>query len=81
MVLLHAAVMMRDFYPTEVLARISVSETELWDRYDVDEGDWLTLAAIFLTEIFSPAILNPLADDETRIQLEVVSFFQVIEFT
>ena len=64
--------MMRGFYPSEILARLGISESELWDRYDVEESDWLALAAIFLTEIFSPAILIPLTDSETRIQLQVM---------
>jgi hypothetical protein len=71
MLLMRSAAMMRQFYPSEILSRVSVNETELWERYNVEDGDWLALAAIFLSEIFSPAILNPLADDETRIPLEV----------
>ena len=71
MLLVRSAAMMRQFYPSEILSRVSVNETELWERYNVEDGDWLALAAIFLSEIFSPAILNPLADDETRIPLEV----------
>ena len=72
MLLVKAGMMMRSFYPGEILARIGISESELWDRYDVEESNWLALAAIFLTEIFSPAILIPLTDSETRIQLQVV---------
>lgn len=70
MLLVKAGMMMRSFYPGEILARIGISESELWDRYDVEESNWLALAAIFLTEIFSPAILIPLTDSETRIQLQ-----------
>lgn len=72
MLLVKAGMMMRNFYPSEILARIGISETELWDRYDVEESNWLALAAIFLTEIFSPAILIPLTENETRIQLQVI---------
>jgi len=72
MLLVKAGTMMRGFYPSEILARLGISESELWDRYDVEESDWLALAAIFLTEIFSPAILIPLTDSETRIQLQVM---------
>ena len=64
---------LRQFYPAEILSRVSVNETELWERYNVDEGDWVALAAIFLSEIFSPAFLVPLADDEARIPLEVMA--------
>lgn len=63
--------MMRNFYPNEILARLGVNECELWERYNVEESDWLALAAIVLGEIFSPAVLTPLADQETRFQLEV----------
>lgn len=71
MVLIRSAMMIRSFYPTEILARLGVSESELWERYNVDEGDWLALAAIFLGEIFNPAILNPLNETDTRVKLEV----------
>ena len=71
MVLVRSAMMMRTFYPTEILVRLGVNESELWERYNVEEGDWLALSAIFLSEIFSSAILNPLNDEETRIQLQV----------
>lgn len=71
MLLKRSAAMMRQFYPSEILSRVSVNEAELWERYNIDEGDWLTLAAIFISEIFSPAVLKPLADDEMRISLEV----------
>lgn len=74
MVLIRSAIMMRTFYPNEILARLGVSESELWERYNVEEGDWMALAAIFLGEIFSQAILTPLGEEETRIQLEVQSF-------
>jgi len=70
MLLVKAGMMMHSFYPSEILARIGINESELWDRYDVEESNWLALAAIFLTEIFSPAILIPLNDSETRIQLQ-----------
>lgn len=63
--------MMRSFYPTEILIRLGVNESELWERYNVEEGDWLALSAIFLGEIFSSSILQPLGEEETRIQLEV----------
>ena len=72
MLLVKAGMMMHSFYPSEILARIGINESELWDRYDVEESNWLALAAIFLTEIFSPAILIPLNDSETRIQLQVI---------
>lgn len=65
--------MMRTFYPSEILVRLGVNESELWERYNVEEGDWLALSAIFLSEIFSSAILNPLSDEETRIQLQVAN--------
>lgn len=71
MVLIRCAMMMRAFYPSEILARLGLNEAELWERYNVEEGDWLAMAAIFLGEIFHPTILNPLAENETRIQLEV----------
>uniref|UniRef100_A0A0P5JHB7 Uncharacterized protein n=1 Tax=Daphnia magna TaxID=35525 RepID=A0A0P5JHB7_9CRUS len=70
MVLVRSAMMMRTFYPSEILVRLGVNESELWERYNVEEGDWLALSAIFLSEIFSSAILNPLSDEETRIQLQ-----------
>ncbi|XP_046650573.1 uncharacterized protein LOC124341686 isoform X1 [Daphnia pulicaria] len=70
MVLVRSAMMMRTFYPTEILVRLGVNESELWERYNVEEGDWLALSAIFLSEIFSSSILNPLNDEETRIQLQ-----------
>ena len=77
MVLVRSAMMMRTFYPTEILVRLGVNESELWERYNVEEGDWLALSAIFLSEIFSSAILNPLNDEETRIQLQVqLSYFR-----
>lgn len=78
MVLVRSAMMMRTFYPTEILVRLGVNESELWERYNVEEGDWLALSAIFLSEIFSSSILNPLNDEETRIQLQVVqlSYFR-----
>jgi hypothetical protein len=71
--------MMRTFYPAEILVRLGVNESELWERYNVEEGDWLALSAIFLSEIFSSAILSPLNDEETRIQLQVnlCIFFKV----
>lgn len=71
MVLVRSAMMMRSFYPNEILARLGVNESELWERYNVEEGDWFALSAIFLSEIFSSAVLTPLRDEETRIQLEV----------
>ncbi len=71
MVLVRSAALVRSFYPNEVLARLGVQQTELWERYNVEEGDWLALAAIFLGEIFNPAILSPLAESDTRVQLEV----------
>ena len=65
--------MTRQFYPAEILSRVGVNETELWERYNVEEGDWLALAAIFLGEIFSAAILNPLTENETYVPLQVPS--------
>ncbi len=77
MVLVRSAMMMRTFYPIEILVRLGVNESELWERYNVEEGDWLALSAIFLSEIFSSSILNPLNDEETRIQLQVkLSYFR-----
>ncbi len=35
-------------------------------------NDWLALAAIVLGEIFSPVILTPLADKDTRYRLDVL---------
>ena len=70
MVLIRSAMLVRSFYPTEILARLGVNEAELWDRYNVQEGDWIALAAIFLGEIFDPAVLNPLTETDTRVRLE-----------
>jgi len=48
MVLLRSAIMMRTFYPSEILSRLGLNDTELWERYNVEEGDWIAMAAIFL---------------------------------
>ena len=67
MVLLRSAVMMRTFYPSEILSRLGLNDTELWERYNVEEGDWIAMAAIFLgififyflhNEIFSSYLLS-----------------------
>lgn len=75
MVLVRSAMVMRSFSPNEILARRGVNESELRERYNVEEVDWLALSAIFLSEIFSSSILTPLRDEETRIQLEVTIIF------
>jgi len=54
MVLLRSAMMMRTLYPSEVLSRLGLNDTELWERYNVEEGDWIAMAAIFLGKYCIP---------------------------
>ena len=47
------------------------SEETWWDSKGLQPGDYASLAAIILTEIFSSDILTPMDDEDTTFQIEV----------
>ena len=91
LVLQQAVLMVRDFFPSRVLTRMTKEERlRFWDTRQLRQDDWLGLASLLLSEYFSRNILTPLQETDTYFSLKVThislklppekylsSFFQV----
>ncbi|KAK2714521.1 uncharacterized protein LOC136039927 isoform X2 [Artemia franciscana] len=69
-VLVQASLMIQDFYPGHVLRRLGMTITDLWTLHGLLDGDWSGLAALYLSEVFSPDVLYPLNEQEPYYWLE-----------
>ncbi|XP_055375175.1 uncharacterized protein LOC129607934 isoform X2 [Condylostylus longicornis] len=65
-----AAHMLEKYYPSHVLARLSITEDDFWDNKGLSINDWPGLAGLMYTEIFSLDFLTPLSDSDTYFKLE-----------
>jgi len=77
----QAAHMLERFYPTHVLARLSISEDDFWDAKGLSVGDWAGLAGLLFAEIFSLDFLTPLSDNDTQFKLEPHSQLDLSRYT
>uniref|UniRef100_A0A182QS17 Uncharacterized protein n=1 Tax=Anopheles farauti TaxID=69004 RepID=A0A182QS17_9DIPT len=69
-VIQQSAYMLEKFYPSHVIARLSISEEEFWDAKGLSVGDWAGLAGMLYADIFSLDFLTPLSDTDTQFKLE-----------
>uniref|UniRef100_A0A1A9VB52 Uncharacterized protein n=1 Tax=Glossina austeni TaxID=7395 RepID=A0A1A9VB52_GLOAU len=65
-----AAHILEKYYPSHIVARLSISEEEFWDNKGLAVNDWPGLAGLIYTEIFSLDFLTPLTENDTHFKLE-----------
>ncbi|KAI8129847.1 hypothetical protein CVS40_1285 [Lucilia cuprina] len=65
-----AAHILEKYYPSHIIARLSISEEEFWDNKGLTVNDWPGLAGLIYTEIFSLDFLTPLMENDTHFKLE-----------
>ena len=63
--------MLKRYYPTHVLARLSASEEDFWETKGLTVNDWPGLAGLMYADIFSLNFLQPLNDTDTKFKLEL----------
>ncbi|XP_053697381.1 uncharacterized protein LOC128744410 [Sabethes cyaneus] len=80
-VIQQSAYMLEKFYPSHVIARISISEDEFWDAKGLSVGDWAGLAGLLYADIFSLDFLTPLAESDTQFKLEPHSQLDLSRYT
>ncbi|XP_055636132.1 uncharacterized protein LOC129775415 isoform X2 [Toxorhynchites rutilus septentrionalis] len=80
-VIQQSAYMLEKFYPSHVIARLSISEDEFWDAKGLSVGDWAGLAGLLYADIFSLDFLTPMADNDTQFKLEPHSQLDLSRYT
>ena len=63
--------LLEQFYPHHVLSRLPSGGSEFWEGRGLAPADWPALCALLLTEVFSPEVLTPMEENDTRFYLEV----------
>ncbi|XP_058455787.1 uncharacterized protein LOC131433056 isoform X1 [Malaya genurostris] len=80
-VIQQSAYMLEKFYPSHVIARLSISEDEFWDAKGLSVGDWAGLAGLLYADIFSLDFLTPLSESDTQFKLEPHSQLDLSRYT
>ncbi|XP_058821698.1 uncharacterized protein LOC131683602 isoform X2 [Topomyia yanbarensis] len=80
-VIQQSAYMLEKFYPSHVIARLSISEDEFWDAKGLSVGDWAGLAGLLYADIFSLDFLTPLGESDTQFKLEPHSQLDLSRYT
>lgn len=65
--------MVETFYPSNVFGRMSCEQeiSSYWEGRGLENGDWKSLTALLMTEVFSQDILTPLEESDVAFTLRV----------
>ncbi|XP_055603337.1 uncharacterized protein LOC129751698 isoform X2 [Uranotaenia lowii] len=80
-VIQQSAYLLEKFYPSHVIARLSISEDEFWDAKGLSVGDWAGLAGMLYADIFSLDFLTPLSETDTQFKLEPHAQLDMFRYT
>ena len=73
--------MVQTFFPPNVFGRME-SEGEVltyWEGRGLEDGDWKSLTALLMTEVFCQDFLTPLEDSDVAFTLHVIQFWKIVE--